>query len=90
MKPTHPMQPVVLDSDGRTRFKQNTIVRFLLDQGPIDMNTLAKLPFPAEDRSQFAQLIGYSTCGFGELQYANPEHVAVADGLALKLQGKKK
>lgn len=80
--PKHPMQPVVLDEDGRPRFKKNAIVRHLLDHGKIDLNQIAELPFSDEDRSQLAQLIGYSTSGFGDLSYADPEHVHTADILA--------
>lgn len=50
------------------RFKENSIVRFLLDGGPFDLNMLARMPFSVEDREQFAQLIGYSLEGFGELR----------------------
>lgn len=85
----HPMQPVVMGKDGRPRFKENPIVRFLLDNGGYDMNKLAVLAKSAgwtkDDESQFAQLIGYSTSGFGELNYANKEHVAIADETAEKL-----
>lgn len=42
------------------RFKANAIVRHLLDAGPFDMNQLAMMKFPREDREQFAELIGYS------------------------------
>jgi len=82
----HPMQPVVIDDDGVVRFKGNKIVRFLLDAGPYDMCKLAMMPFSDEDRSQFAQLIGYSTCGFGELGYADQEQVAEADEIAADLK----
>jgi hypothetical protein len=34
---------------------------------------LACLPFSDEDREQFAQLIGYSLGGFGDLSYASDE-----------------
>jgi hypothetical protein len=68
----HPVQPLV-DDDGITRFKRNAIVCFLLDAGPYDMNKLALMPFSDEDREQFAQLIGYSLSGFGELSYVSDE-----------------
>jgi hypothetical protein len=55
------------------RFKANAIVRFLLDAGPYDMNTLAMMPFTDEDRRQFAQLIGYSVSGYGDLSYAEDD-----------------
>lgn len=65
----HPMQPVYTDSEGTYRFKANAIVRYMLDLGFTDLNKLAIIPFSAEDREQFAQLIGYSVSGFGELSY---------------------
>lgn len=71
---THPMQPVVLDKDGVARFKANAIVRFLIDYSHsrgVGLNELALMPFDAADREQFAQLIGYSVSGFGELGYVS-------------------
>lgn len=65
------MQPVYLDSEGVARFKENAIVRFLLDDGPNSMNRLAIMPFTDEDREQFAQLIGYSVGGFSDLSYVS-------------------
>lgn len=65
----HPIQPLVQATDGTVRFKENKIVRFLLDAGPFDMNKIACMEFSQNDREQFAQLIGYSLCGFGELSY---------------------
>ena len=73
------MQPVYLDEAGIARFKENKIVKVLLDMGPLDMNKLAVLPFTQEDREQFAQLIGYSVSGFGELSYASSGAVKRAD-----------
>lgn len=64
----HPMQPVV-NVDGIHRYKQNAIVRYLLDRGNIDLNQIAILPFSQEDREQFAQLIGYSVGGACDLDY---------------------
>lgn len=72
----HPIQPLQTDTDGVVRFKSNKIVRFLLDWASrrgIDMNALALMPFENEDREQFAQLIGYSLSGFGELSYVSDE-----------------
>ena len=83
MKP-RPMQPIFLDN-GIPRFKGNAIVRYLLDAGPFDMNTLGVMTFSAEDREQFAQLIGYSVSGFGDLSYVNRDAVEIADFKASKL-----
>lgn len=87
--PRHPMQPVKFDG-ATIRFKANDIVRFLLDAGPFDMNQLAVMKFSREDREQFAQLIGYSVSGFGELSYVRPKIVTKADARAKKLWDKRK
>ncbi len=75
MKPKkHPIQPVVV-VDGVHRFKENKIVRFLLEDGPFDMNDLAiracQGQFSDEDQEQFAQLIGYSVSGACDLSYVS-------------------
>jgi hypothetical protein len=65
----NPVQPLELDHRGVLRFKANRIVQHLLDTHPAcDMNKLATLDFSNDDRQQFAQLIGYSLSGYGELQ----------------------
>jgi hypothetical protein len=81
----HPMQPVYLDKHKVSRFKANAIVQFLLDKGPHDMNTLARETFSDEDREQFAQLIGYSVSGFGELSYVSDATFARAAKAEQKL-----
>jgi hypothetical protein len=74
-----PMQPVEVASDGVLRFKPNKLVQFLLDNnGKIDMNMLASIDVPREDREQFAQLIGYSLSGFSALSYATDESYLAA------------
>ena len=75
------MQPIVL-VDGVVRFQKNAVVRFLLDNGPFDMNFLACQSFSNGDLEQFAQLIGYSVSGYGELPYVRPEVVRAADRIA--------
>ena len=69
-KAHHPLQPLYMDG-GVVRFKPNGIVRFLLDAGPFNMNTLAVADFSQEDREQFLQLIGYSLSGFAEISYVS-------------------
>lgn len=86
--PPHPNQPVVLIGNV-ARFKQNAIVRWLLEAGPFDLNQIAVTPFSDDDRNQFAQLIGYSVSGFGELSYADPERVAAADRVVEQMLNKK-
>lgn len=67
----HPPQPLTRDHRGIIRFKKNAIVQHLMDAGGITLNDLALLPFSDEDRSQFAQLLGYSLCGWGDLSYVS-------------------
>jgi hypothetical protein len=84
--PKHPMQPVARDAHGVVRFKPNAIVQHLLDHGGFDMNSLAMLPFSDEDHTQFAQLIGYSVSGFGDLDYVPRDVVAAADAAVCALR----
>jgi len=69
-----PMQPI---KDGR--FIPNKIVERLLEVAPIDLNDIARMEFPEQDRIQFAQLIGYSVGGFGELSYVDDETYGAAE-----------
>jgi hypothetical protein len=77
----HPMQPLALDKHGTLRFKSNAIVEYLLDKGGLDMNDLAVVDFTQEDKEQFAQLIGYSQCGFGDLSYVSDESYETCENM---------
>jgi hypothetical protein len=71
-----PLQPIIVSDDDVVRFHKNAIVAFLQEWASsrgMDMKTLAMMPFDQADREQFAQLIGYSLCGFGELSYVRDE-----------------
>lgn len=73
---TEPMQPLVIDAHGTLRFKENPIVRKLLDYATVHgygLNEMALEHFDAEDRMQLAQLIGYSLSGYGTLSYVTDE-----------------
>lgn len=84
-----PMQPIIKDEDGTVRFKANPIVNFIFRAGPFSMDQIIELPgITREDMEQFAQLIGYSVSGFGELSYVNPESVKYADAVAEELLAK--
>lgn len=80
----HPTQPIVCVRNVH-RFKQNTIVRYLLDHGGIDMNKIVTLQFPVEDYEQFCQLIGYSVCGYTELEGVRDKTKAKAEQLSSDL-----
>lgn len=78
----HPIQPTETDEHGVLRFKPNAIVRYLLDNGSIDLNDLAALDFSQDDREQFAQLIGYSISGYSELSYVSDDTCGAAAMMA--------
>lgn len=89
-EPSHPMQPVVLDVEGDTRFKANKLVVWLWlamkRRDPKLCEDLLETLFPDEDRGQFYQLIGYTTSGYAEL-LGVPEwtiDIALAEALRLK------
>lgn len=79
--PRHPMQPIV-EEKGVRRFKRNSIVERLLDNGPFDLNAIARWDVSDDDRVQLAQLIGYTVNGFCELSYVDGEayHLAQEGG----------
>ncbi len=71
-----PMQPLVIDAHGTLRFKENPIVRTLLDYATehgYGLNEIAREEFDAEDQMHLAQLIGYSLSGYGTLSYVTDE-----------------
>lgn len=77
-----PLQPLYRDDKGIVRFRANAIVRRLLDfatERGLSLNELAAEPYSPQDREQFAQLIGYSLCGFGDLSYVSGETYAAAE-----------
>lgn len=74
------MQPVVWDGEGVIRFQENPIIRYLLDEATakgLDINFLHRQSkgqrWEKSDWEQFAQLIGYSVSGFGDLSYVTDE-----------------
>lgn len=99
----HPMQPIIMSrrnhdgpggsrgDDGVVRFQQNSIVRWLLDEAGkgrhVDLNRIAMEEFDDEDKRQFAQLIGYSVSGWGDLSYVQTDRAALdkADRIAAKV-----
>ena len=78
----HPIQSIGYDDNGVIRFKENAIVNYLLDEGYLNLNDIAIIPFSNADRTQFAQLIGYSVSGGAGLSYFLPEQRIEADAIA--------
>lgn len=75
----HPIQPLELAEDGVLRFKENKIIRRLIDDGNIDLNKIASWHASQEDQEQLAQLIGYSLDGYGSLSYVSDESYNIAE-----------
>lgn len=78
MKRTQPDQPLQRDEDGSLRFRPNEVVRALLDgatERGFDLNALAArcCAVDRQEWVQFAQLIGYSQSGWGDLSYVTDE-----------------
>ena len=84
----HPLQPLYEDDHRVVRFKENKIVRALIDARILTLNDIAMMGFSQDDQTQFAQLIGYSLAGFHELDYVSDvdaeraSKAALAAGLA--------
>lgn len=82
----HPIQPLSKDAEGVIRFKENTIVRRLLDYAQahgMGLNEIAMQVHSDDDRQQFAQLIGYSLDGYGSLRsYVSDEAYSAACQMA--------
>jgi hypothetical protein len=80
MTQTNPDQPLFFDGD-TIRFKDNKVVRYLLDAGGIDLNELGTVSylFSQTDWDQFCQLLGYSVSGYGELEGVSREAKQRAD-----------
>jgi hypothetical protein len=84
------LRPLVIANDGMVRFKPNAACRWLIDEGGRRglgfMNSLATVEMSAEDRMEFAQLIGYSVGGYSELSYVTDESSEAAEREAEKLR----
>jgi hypothetical protein len=93
MKKNFPMQPIVLADDNVVRFKGNRIVRAFLaaaqEGKKLDLNDIAIKAahgeFTDAEQMQFAQLIGYSVSGFGDLSYVDRKVLRRADLIADKV-----
>ena len=87
--PNHPMQPIIIDDSGTTRFKENKIVSLLLETSRLDLNALsmmlAKDMVKQEDYTHLMQLIGYSVSGYGDLSTSPENLVEMADQEAGRL-----
>jgi hypothetical protein len=81
MEMTQPMQPLYLSANGNIRFRENVLVKYLIQHGNIDLDDLREVDCPQEDREQLAQLVGYSLDGYGKLSYVTDETYDVAHAM---------
>lgn len=81
----NPIQPLEKDAHGTLRFKENAIVRHLLEwaqERGHGLNEMARMDFNADDWQQMAQLIGYSLSGYSELSYVSADAYGAAATMA--------
>lgn len=79
------MQRLIKDKQGVVRFRENAIVRALLNVASrhgFGLNEIAMGDYAQEDREQLAQLIGYSIAGYHELSYVSDASAKEADDAA--------
>lgn len=74
----NPVQPLYKDEQGVVRFKPNSIVDYLFTNKLIDLNKIASMNFPQDDREQFWQMLGYSLSGYGNLSFVSDETYTLA------------
>ncbi len=82
------MQPIVWAEDGCIRFLANRMVNDLYEFARprgMGLNEMAAGDYTADERMQFAQLIGYSVSGYGGLSYVSDESANKADAIAAAL-----
>jgi hypothetical protein len=77
----------IIDAHGVQRFKENGLLRHLVDTKVIDLNKLAVTymmgkPFSRRHYAEFMMSIGYSVCGFAEL--SNFQGMAIENPLWAK------
>ncbi|MBY0510184.1 MAG: hypothetical protein K2P94_08505 [Rhodospirillaceae bacterium] len=78
----HLSRPLVWSEDGMLHFQPNAICHWLLETGHVCMNTISQQGFCDADRAEFAQLIGYSVSGWGELDYVTFKQFRLVQHLA--------
>ena len=84
----NPMQPIFIAEDGVIRFKENRIVRDLVDlanKHGTTLNHIVAGEYSKDDYSQLMQLIGYSVSGYGDLSQSRRKHVKKADRIAAEM-----
>lgn len=81
-----PIQPIFRDPNGVVRFRGNVLARYLLEHGDIDVNLdrLASIDAPQEDREQMAQLAGVSLDEFKKLNYVSDETIGRVEAAVKK------
>jgi hypothetical protein len=85
MSKKQPTQPIELDAYGVVRFQPNAILVYLFESKRLNLNDISIKRFPVEDMRQVWQQLGYSVSGYGDLSFADPGEVAVADAEAARL-----
>jgi len=82
------MRKIIKDPQGTLRFKENKIVRTLLEESRkrgFTLNDLACFEFTQEDWEDFYQAIGYSVRGYHELSNVSDKSALAASRKAKKV-----
>lgn len=84
--PEHPMQPIVIDGKV-ARFRENKLVKLLLDRYPGGLNSVLFTEPRPEDLAQLLQLLGYSVSAWGSdcADLIPEDQIARADALVQRL-----
>lgn len=80
-----PMQPILVAADGIVRFKENRIVKQLLEAAQwvgYDLNAIALGAFTDDERMQLAQMMGHSVSEYGGLPFVSTASRDRADAIA--------
>jgi hypothetical protein len=82
------MQKIIIDDKNIIRFKENKIVKYLIENGPLGMAGVDAIAiennFSTADREQLAQLVGCSISEYGALGYVSDESYHEAEEIAEK------
>lgn len=85
LKHKNPIQPLLPEDGGGLRFKSNKIVEHVYDfaeKNGLELNKIAMMDFSDDDRQQFAQLLGYSFGGYGNLNCVDGDAYSAAQNIA--------
>ena len=86
------MQPIAPDSHGVARFRENDVIRWLVDVKGVNLNEVSRVAqteeFDRYDVAQFWQMLGYSVSGYGDISFIPKSVVEKADSKVEEMRKK--